>query len=160
MSQRVAKPALDTQRIVSVHTESSGDVGELWDGTPHWCAETETAIKAALRRAIDAGWGSLQKFCETEDLALSDVSKPLNGTEGRHVALWLIIRVCKRRSAAMVITEALNVAMGCEPPVTRRAYTEAEELAAYRAEVNCAGPIGDDMAARVAKRLGVRSVRR
>lgn len=156
MSRSISDATMDTQRPASLRGVSSGDVVDIWTGTPHWRDEAEARLKNALREGMIAGWGSVQKFAEAFELATSDVTKPLNGTEHRHVPAWMIIAVCTRSSGAKLVVECMNDLAGYEPPRLRREFTDAEELAAYREERIAMGSAGDDMKARIAQRLGTR----
>lgn len=153
MTRRFSKTPMETQRTFGFQEVSTPPVPR------HWLDEAEAALKNAMREGMRKGWGSIEKFAEAFDCSTSEITKPLNGTEGRQVPLWMFIAVLSRYAGAEETLRAANAIGGFEPPVIRREYTDEEELEARRAEARDMGKAGDDFDARVAQRLGVKALR-
>lgn len=93
----------------------------------------------------------------------SKLSEALNLVDQRRAAIdVLLLALSQGGEPARELLAFLCDVGGCEAPRAKRVVSDAEIVAAFRAELDDSGPVGRDLAKRVAERLGVdvASVRR
>lgn len=110
--------------------------------------------------------GGLDQLCAEmgrSSTYTSKLSEALTGHDGKRPSIEVLIAQLQRQDeAAFELLGKLASIAGAAPPVRARIATDAQVLAALRAELDDSGAIGAALVDRVAKRLGVdvTSVRR
>lgn len=127
-------------------------------GDPQRIRDLTSAISSSLASAISA-LGGLDWAAASLGRKLtysSKISEALHGVEGRRPTVDLLALVLSQGGdEARAVLALMCDAGGFEAPRPKHIATDAEIVAALRAEIDDTGPAGKALAERVAKRLGV-----